>query len=255
MAPFKYHCKECSFKTKRQSHYLRHMKFHEKQVKLYHCKHCDFKTIRNGELRKHEVQHSNSLMSCQQCKYVTDDPISFNRHKRVKHREPCDVGSHFVCLVCDFKSVTLKKLEAHMQLHTRLSEEDDVQLSLEFTCDLCPYRTKRKEHYMRHKSNVHTDHRPYLCDTCGQAFKRTDALTQHKLVHVEKQNRKYGFICSKCNKGFRSQVSKYLRDLIFCIIYIHDTLFSRFIISCSISYTLEIIVKEVTFMSLCSCEF
>ncbi|KAK3102506.1 hypothetical protein FSP39_011865 [Pinctada imbricata] len=193
----------CSFKTKRQSHYLKHLKYHEKQPKLYHCKLCDFKTIRNGELRKHEVNHSGNVIACSLCKYVTDDQVAMNRHKRLKHGDKHFVRDHYVCLICKFKSVTLKKLEKHMQQH-KSPEDEHVSLTMQYSCDICPYKTKRKEHLIRHK-NVHSDHRPYLCDTCGQKFKRTDALTQHKLVHVDKQNRKYGFKCTKCNKGFRSQ--------------------------------------------------
>jgi hypothetical protein len=37
-------------------------------------------------------------------------------------------------------------------------------------------------HYARHVRDVHRQWRPYLCDLCGKAFKRPDALKQHKYL-------------------------------------------------------------------------
>lgn len=70
----------------------------------------------------------------------------------------------------------------------------------------CPYKTTRKEHYLRHVNNVHQNRRPYLCDFCGKAFKRPDALKQHGITHAEVDPTVAVFRCSFCNKGCRSQV-------------------------------------------------
>ena len=58
-------------------------------------------------------------------------------------------------------------------------------------------------------NNVHMDRRPYLCDHCGKAFKRRDALKQHRLVHEDVNTRIYPFTCHICMKGFRSQVGAF----------------------------------------------
>jgi hypothetical protein len=69
----------------------------------------------------------------------------------------------------------------------------------------CSYKTGRKEHYIRHVNNVHNNKRPYLCDHCGKAFKRPDALKQHRVTHVELDPSLGAFRCPVCGKCCRSQ--------------------------------------------------
>jgi DNA-directed RNA polymerase subunit RPC12/RpoP len=54
---------------------------------------------------------------------------------------------------------------------------------------------------------VHSEHRPYLCDTCGKSFKRADALKQHRDVHMDKMSRMLPYTCVTCKKSFKSRVS------------------------------------------------
>lgn len=69
----------------------------------------------------------------------------------------------------------------------------------------CSYKTGRKEHYIRHVNNVHNNKRPYLCDHCGKAFKRPDALKQHRVTHVELDPSLGAFRCPVCGKCCRAQ--------------------------------------------------
>lgn len=77
------------------------------------------------------------------------------------------------------------------------------------SCSMCEKNFRSRMHLQRHIRDVHgPEIRPHLCDTCGKAFKRTDALQQHKLVHISKSARSLPYKCSICDKGFRSQVSR-----------------------------------------------
>lgn len=221
LTPFKFFCDKCSFKSKRQSHLKKHMKFHETVRKMYYCKQCNFKTIRNGALRRHELTHSSNLMHCNQCKYTTDDFISLDRHMKLKHDMNASQKKKktvYKCPKCDYSSMMPSRYAAHLRLHKDLTGTtgQEILLALQqfeekeepqaYQCNLCSYKSIRKEHLVRHRNNVHTDHRPFLCDTCGQAFKRRDALSQHKITHVDKMNRNYAFHCGVCKKSFRSKV-------------------------------------------------
>ncbi|XP_062608414.1 zinc finger and SCAN domain-containing protein 12-like isoform X2 [Saccostrea cucullata] len=206
-AQFKFFCQNCSFKSKRASHFRRHLKLHDKISDLFACKLCSFKTIRQSTLRKHEISHSIDLVKCKQCPYVTDSEALLSRHVNFKHsnkkrhyKKQKNTECMYTCADCGETISTLSKYSQHLKLHNPGASAEEFT----FQCDQCDYKTKRKEHFNRHKMN-HSSYRPHLCDTCGMAFKRSDTLSQHKQVHLEKVQRKLNFVCQICNKGFRSK--------------------------------------------------
>lgn len=198
--PFKFFCKSCSFKTKRESHFVKHMLIHEKRGKLHKCTLCDFSTLKLSHLRRHELAHSKIVFSCKQCTYKTDDKKLLLRHVKFRHKKKEeDVSAaelkRLSCSQCKYTTLRPYLFQRHMRVHA------DGGKSKMFECRLCNYKTSRKEHYTRHVNNVHTSRRPFLCDLCGKAFKRGDALRQHKDTHSE---REHPFHCDRCSKGFRS---------------------------------------------------
>lgn len=207
-AQFKFFCQNCSFKSKRESHFRRHMELHERFTELYTCKLCNFKTIRQSTLRKHEINHSSSKIRCKECPYVTDSDILLKRHVNVKHgsrkrrhRKEKSLTYVYKCSHCSLTVPNLAKYKLHLKTH---NVDADMMEDLTYQCDQCNYKTKRKEHMKRHKTN-HSGDRPHLCDTCGMTFKRSDTLSQHKQVHLEKVQRKLKFACQVCDKAFRSK--------------------------------------------------
>ncbi|GFY65674.1 zinc finger protein [Trichonephila inaurata madagascariensis] len=135
MSTYKHFCDLCSFKTKRSSHFLKHMSIHEK------------------------------VLSCPHCSYQTTKQHYYDRHQRL-----------------------------HCSKRTFIHQ-----------CEQCCYKTHRREHFLRHVSNVHGDQRPYLCHICGKAFKRGDALQQHHQTHSEVLSGNTNYKCTICFKQFRSQ--------------------------------------------------
>ena len=86
LAPFKFHCSMCSFKSKRKSHYLKHLLVHSKKsLPVLQCAQCSFTTIRLSHLRRHQLTHSAQVYHCKVCNYKTDDVKRLNRHHRIKH--------------------------------------------------------------------------------------------------------------------------------------------------------------------------
>lgn len=211
--PYKFFCRKCSFKSKRESHYVRHMKHHETPgMELHKCTECDFRTIRLSHLRRHELLHKKQLVTCTVCGYITDSNQQMLKHMKLKHPHGKDASppqeeKFFKCDICGRSLSTRAIYNQHLLKHAQ--DSSTVQAAApdgSFQCIDCNKTFLRRVYFERHRRDVHgPEVRPHLCDICGKAFKRTDALQQHKVVHMSQMARVYSFHCSQCNKGFRSQ--------------------------------------------------
>ena len=94
-------------------------------------------------------------------------------------------------------------------------EGQDTELVERYHCIKCSYETTQREHFRRHVDAVHSNLRPFLCDVCGQRFKRHDALLHHTQVLHHTQNeihddqsetRSNTHRCSVCDRTFSSKV-------------------------------------------------
>lgn len=209
VTPFKYFCELCSFKTKRNSHYLKHIKIHEKVTTLHSCDKCSFTTMRLGHLRRHASTHSNHLHRCTHCSYATDDQKLLLRHNRMRHyrtkRSRQAPAKPMECPHCNYRTTRPLLLARHRQRHA--GDSGTLQSSAPLhQCTQCGYQTHRKEHLVRHRANVHGGARPFLCHRCGKAFKRADALRQHHLTHAGPNEGAppASFPCPQCHKVFRT---------------------------------------------------
>jgi DNA-directed RNA polymerase subunit M/transcription elongation factor TFIIS len=133
------------------------MKFHDTVRKMFYCTQCSYKTIRNGALRRHEMSHSANIMHCNQCKYVTDDFISLDRHMKLKHDLATSKKKKktvYKCPKCDYSSMMPSRYAAHLRLHKDLSGSgnSDIMLALQhfeekneephtYHCSLCTYKS------------------------------------------------------------------------------------------------------------------
>ncbi|KAH3720449.1 zinc finger protein 43-like [Dreissena polymorpha] len=220
--PFKFFCTKCSFKTKRQCHFDSHMEYHTSHpdIELFRCGICDFTTVRGSVLARHKLTHSATILKCSEsgdCSFVTDNPKSLKDHMRKKHNiiekeesgeKPNAEESFFdqpvKCDLCIFTTTSRIKLDEHSKTHSEVLQTS-ISGQHVFSCKLCPYQGKRKVNLMRHLDSVHTGRRPHLCDLCGMAFKRSDALQAHKETHLDRSKRKLPFQCLKCGKAFRAK--------------------------------------------------
>lgn len=164
--PFKYFCKICSFKTKRESHFNKHLELHSKNpdLKLHKCEKCDFTAIRVSVLQRHSLTHVSNegdILKCSECSYSTNNEALLKMHRK-RHLKK----SAHSCRFCSFSTMYKQKLVKHLEGH---SETPRTAL---YQCTKCPYETQNKLNFRRHQRAVHLNQRPHLCDTCGMAFKR-----------------------------------------------------------------------------------
>ena len=126
----------------------------------------------------------------------------------------------FRCEICGHSSSNRNYFTRHLLRHGRDSNNATVAGPDGFQCTVCSKTFQRRVHFDRHQRDVHGPQmRPHLCDICGKSFKRSDALQQHKVVHMSQASRTYQFHCSKCSKGFRSQVKAW--QFLCCVFVIH----------------------------------
>ena len=176
------------------------------------CSKCSYRTTSQNHLTRHEITHKSlDVLVCSTvgCLYRTDNRRLMQRHLVLKHSKRDGLhrwrkqSTVFSCpLNCGYTTMRPKFMKRHLVSHTGT----DGRLIDNYRCNECNYKTKRRQHYLRHISDVHSTDRPFLCDLCGLSFKRKDYLAQHSVVHQNKDQRSYPFQCLNCSQRFRCQV-------------------------------------------------
>ncbi|GAB6030445.1 hypothetical protein CHUAL_007315 [Chamberlinius hualienensis] len=103
----------------------------------------------------------------------------------------------FICPECREKFDNWKTLSIHLwRIHV-------VDMEL-YTCDICNYKTYSYGKLINMHRRIHSDDRPFLCDTCGKGFKTSKQLRNHRVIHLDKRkhrNLRSGE-CEICHRRF-----------------------------------------------------
>ncbi|RXG72018.1 PR domain zinc finger protein 15 [Armadillidium vulgare] len=186
--PSKYSCESCPFKSSREKLLLKHLKYHKKK------------------------EDSHAQISCVSCVEYFTRVSDYEEHMKSKHKERkqrpnelCkgkgnEVEKNLRCEICSHEAGNGSEYKKHLDSHHPTI----------YSCSKCEYKTKKKMHYIRHVKNVHENVRPFICQVCGDAFKRQDSLRQHQFIHSREAKTEARFQCEVCNKVFRS--ANYLRE-------------------------------------------
>ncbi|ELU15767.1 hypothetical protein CAPTEDRAFT_167265 [Capitella teleta] len=206
---YKFFCKICSFKSKRQSHYDNHIRLHQNSHSLFKCSKCSFTALRLNHLRRHEQTHiAQKVLQCAKCPYKSLKQELMARHCQKRHQMQAKTSEAiYKCRSCDYKTNRQHLIVRHLRVHSITDATNDCveKIVKSYQCPKCDYATSRKENYLRHMNNIHLPVRPYLCDTCGKSFKRQDSLRTHAAVHLDRTKRQFPFKCYVCQKGLRSK--------------------------------------------------
>ncbi|XP_044250222.1 transcription factor Ouib-like [Drosophila takahashii] len=127
------------------------------------------------------------LHFCDQCGKSFAEKSNFNVHMK-RHTGTRE----FQCQECDRKEFTQHLLNLHVRIRHRGE--------LPYVCKYCGQRfnncLKRLTHERNHKESP--VHRPHVCPICKKAFKNSQTLKNHSVVHTGEQP----FHCELCQTSF-----------------------------------------------------
>ncbi|GFU01331.1 zinc finger protein [Nephila pilipes] len=192
MSTYKHFCELCSFKTKRNSHFLKHMTIHEKVLS---CPHCSYQTTKQHYYDRHQRLHCSKrtfIHQCEQCCYKTHRREHFIRHVTNVHGDQ----RPYLCHICGKAFKRGDALQQHHQTHSELQSENT-----NYKCTICLKQFRSQSHLIEHQA-VHSELRSFLCEICGASFKTRSVHRKH-VQSIHRNPR--AFTCDVCSKKFNTQ--------------------------------------------------
>ncbi|CAG0902627.1 unnamed protein product, partial [Cyprideis torosa] len=161
---------------------------HKDMIKCFRCSKVfkSLECLKGHNRRLHLAEKGNFV--CDICNKSFTRQDLCRAHKRTAHSP----ASEAVCPVCG-KQVKRRSLTEH--LHAYHPGEGKSP----FKCEQCSKTFKFDSSYKQHLKLMHdSEAKGFLCQICGQKFRRKDNLTDHIAVHGEPT-----LECSQCGKRFR----------------------------------------------------
>ena len=209
-------CESCGFTALRSGALTRHQTAmgHFSSRLRFKCKLCPFRTNTTKGMHDHDYTvHSEKTYQCDQC------PL--------KYKRKCELARHterghdtFKCKYCGQEAASEKMLKMHVITMQKYNEEAHTSKSshigkkdengqssskLQFSCNLCPFKTNTTTKIRAHEITKHDKHGglKFKCDQCDRSYNRKNYLVIHRRnVHDE-------FKCDYC--GHKSRTEKLLK--------------------------------------------
>lgn len=187
----RYNCPSCSYSSQRRDKLDKHMEKHvlldgvhpcgkrrhkpealpqrhRHNAEEYRCPLCPYACTVYKALKKHQKLHAAGVeqftikLSCKICGKDRTTEGEMQKHMK-KHRN----DEHFLCDLCNFSSVQLKKIIQHRRMHT--GEKPHL-------CPHCSYRSARRDNLRSHVRRMHKRENMYI-DTFNPNEESTLYLT------------------------------------------------------------------------------
>ena len=209
------------------------------------CESCGYTTLSSGDLTKHQTAmgHFSSRLrfKCKLCPFRTNTTKGMHDHDYTVHSEKtyqcdqcplkykrkCELARHterghdtFKCKYCGQEAASEKMLKMHVITMQKYNEEAHTSKSshigkkdengqssskLQFSCNLCPFKTNTTTKIRAHEITKHDKHGglKFKCDQCDRSYNdKRNLVTHRRNVHE-------GFKCDYC--GHKSRTEKLLK--------------------------------------------
>eukprot|EP00092_Neocalanus_flemingeri_P035463 GFUD01038590.1.p1 GENE.GFUD01038590.1~~GFUD01038590.1.p1 ORF type:complete len:519 (+),score=84.88 GFUD01038590.1:64-1620(+) len=186
-----YYCQKCGNKfTSKKNLYDHNSKVHAEGS--FECRECGkYFTNKVYLIRHHKYAHLNSdRCSCHICGKTLANRKLLDRHIKSVHEKL----KEYKCQHCEYESGDPSLLKSHI---------DSAHLGITYECDKCKSTFTSKTGLYNHSRSVHSNVRPYICQECGEAFKRKKVLD----IHIDNKHSTGVYPCSKCDKALKSKLS------------------------------------------------
>ncbi|XP_033210154.1 zinc finger protein 681-like [Belonocnema kinseyi] len=176
----KHKCDKCSLSYNWPRDLVRHIHLvHAVNKPLFTCDFCgqEFNAKYNlvGHMNSRHSQKMKSRHECDKCARSYKRRYGLQRHKRLEHAA---VIPQFICDVCGHKFDTKDHLGAHMTLHYKRQRDDSLKSS--YKCDQCARCYSYRRGLNEHKRLSHGEVKlQFTCDICGFKTISKQYLSRH----------------------------------------------------------------------------
>eukprot|EP00057_Strongylocentrotus_purpuratus_P031830 XP_785795.2 PREDICTED: zinc finger protein 37 [Strongylocentrotus purpuratus] len=179
-------CNMCSYRTKNEGHYARHLASishaQKASVDLYACDKCHRKYKTQEELESHHEFHV--IPRCGMCKetFETEELLETHRSEmghKVENR----------CPECDKCFSNRGNLRNHMRIHNP---------DCKYKCDICEYSCVQWADMKKHKYR-HMGFKPFKCGLCEAESLTKHGMERHMRTHLIRTK---DYKCDICGKGY-----------------------------------------------------
>ncbi|XP_011062608.1 PREDICTED: zinc finger protein 345-like [Acromyrmex echinatior] len=187
-------CNDCRKGFNNEQDFINHLitKHSNIDARPYKCEICPAAFKRLGNLKRHTLQtHAEKPYICKICSKVFNFKINLIQHKRIHS----DKKPYNDCNDCK------KSFNNEQNFNNHLITKHSKINARPYKCEICPAAFKRSNNLKRH-IQTHAE-KPYVCEICSKVFNFKINLIQHKRIHSDKKLYK----CSICNKGFMRKAS------------------------------------------------
>jgi hypothetical protein len=151
----------------------------------------------NDLIRHFRSIHKKERITCAICLKSFSLESTLKKHILIRHKSFNDKTS---CNVCQKKFNSVKKLQAHMEIHNdENSQSDENSVDFDKDCDSfsrpyqclsCPMAFKEYKQLKQHEASMHMiqtkNSNPIKCDVCNKEYSSISALNLHKKLHEKK---------------------------------------------------------------------
>lgn len=202
MSRSQFGCGYCKFWCDTNEEYELHFlsKQHLEYISRWFCSSCNIQLYSANEWDKHlttskHKTNSNTMLSCDLCKYTTMDNQALRRHnlskKHLNNVNGVVKPDTFTCDTCKYTCGNLIIMKQHNLTQKHIRQVQGVVKPDKFTCNTCKYETINKDNLERHLlSKTHQDAEKgifkvklaeYTCEACNYKTPFKQSLHTHTL--------------------------------------------------------------------------